>query len=78
MKIINKAERAYIAYNVVIKPNEIIDIEDKKVLDILLQQPNVEEHVDKADIKKVEEENAKLKEQLKEVKAKKTTKKATK
>jgi len=78
MKIINKAERAYIAFTTVIKPEEIIEVTDKKVIDILIKQPGVEEFIDKKEAKALEEENAKLKEQLKEVKAKKTTKKATK
>lgn len=76
MKLINKSDRAYIAYNTVIKPEEVIETNDKKVLDILLKQPGVEEYVDKEDIKKIEEENAKLKEELAKKTVKKTTKKA--
>ena len=72
MKLINKSVRAYIAYDTVIKAGEVIETDDKKVINILLSQPDVEEHVDKQDVKTLEEENKKLKEQLK---VKKTTKK---
>ena len=72
MKLINKSVRAYIAYDTVIKAGEVIETDDKKVINLLLSQPDVEEHVDKEDVKNLEEENKKLKEQLK---VKKTTKK---
>lgn len=71
MKLINTSTRAYIAYDTVIKAGEVVETDDKKVIKILLDQPGVEEHVDKEDVKTLEEENKKLKERLK-------TKKATK
>lgn len=60
-----------------INSKEVKEIEDKEIIQLLLSQPNVEEFVDKADLKKVEEENKKLKEELKEVK-KDTSKKGKK
>ena len=81
MKLKNNAERAYIAFATVIKAGETIETKDQKVIDILLNQPGVEEFVDKSDIKKIEKENEELKEELKEVKktiTKKTTKKSCK
>ena len=68
MKIINNNEYK-IMYGVeFINSKEVKEIEDKEIVKLLLSQPNVEEFVDKADLKKVEEENKKLKEELKEVK----------
>jgi hypothetical protein len=55
---------------------EYQEIEDKKVIDLLLSQPGVEEYVDKKQAKALEAENAKLKEELEEIK--KETKKDTK
>ena len=75
MKLINKSVRAYIAFDTVIKAGEVIETDDKKVINILLSQPGVEEHVDKQNVKTLEEENKKLKEQLE---TKKATKKVTK
>ena len=69
MKLINTSTRAYIAYDIVIKAGEVVETDDKKVIKILLEQPGVEEHVDKEDVKTLEEENKKLKEQLKTRKA---------
>ena len=51
-----------------IGPNEVIETEDKKVIDLLLKQPNVVEYVDKEDLTAIEEENKKLKEELKKAK----------
>lgn len=65
MKLINKAERPYIAFATVVKPNEIIEVADKKVIEILVKQPGVEEYVDKKDVEKLKEENKKLKEENK-------------
>ena len=77
MKIINNNEYK-IMYGVeFINSKEVKEIEDKEIVKLLLSQPNVEEFVDKADLKKVEEENKKLKEELKEVK-KDTSKKGKK
>lgn len=75
MKIINKN-----TYNIMfgmnfIKAGEVKDFDDK-IAKELLKQPNVEEFVDKDDLKAIEEENKKLKEELKQVK--KTKKKASK
>lgn len=53
-----------------IKPDEVKDIEDEKMLKILLNQPRVEEYVDVEELKVIEEENKKLKEQLAKEKAK--------
>lgn len=76
MKIINNNEYK-IMYGVeFIGSKEIKEIEDKEIIKLLLSQPNVDEYVDKADLKKVEEENKKLKEELQETK--KETKKAKK
>ena len=64
MKIINKNVYKIMFDKEFILPNEIKNIEDKKLLNILLAQPNVEEYVDIEELKEVEEENKKLKEQL--------------
>ena len=68
MKIINKENRAYIAYDTVIMPEQVIEVTDKKVLDILLKQPGIEEYIDKKEAKQIEEENKKLKAELEKVK----------
>lgn len=75
MKIINKN-----TYNIMyglefINAGEVKDIEDEKVVKMLLSQPNVEEYVDIQEAKNLEEENKKLKEELAKVKS--TTKKTT-
>ena len=75
MKIINKN-----TYNIMyglefINAGEVKDIEDEKVIKMLLSQPNVEEYVDIQEAKNLEEENKKLKEELAKVKS--TTKKTT-
>lgn len=77
MKIINKN-----CYNIMfglefLKANEIKEVEDKKLLDMLLSQPGVEEYIDVKDAKKLEEENKELKAQL-EKQTKTTAKTATK
>ena len=51
-----------------IKAGEVKEIEDEKVAKFLLSQPGIEEHIDKKQAKALEEENAKLKEELQEVK----------
>lgn len=76
MKIKNNNEFKIMFGMEFIGAGEVKEIDDKEVIELLLSQPNVEEYVDKADVKKVEEENKKLKEELKE--AKKETKKAKK
>lgn len=70
MKIINKNVYKIMFDKEFIMPNEAKDIEDKKMLKILLNQPNVEEYVDIEELKEVEEENKKLKEQLAKEKSK--------
>ena len=75
MKIINKN-----TYNIMyglefINAGEVKDIEDKKVIKMLLSQPKVEEYVDIQEAKNLEKENKKLKEKLAKVKS--TTKKTT-
>lgn len=46
--------------------NEVKEIKEKKYIDLLLKQPNVEEYINLEDAKKLEEENKKLKEKLEE------------
>lgn len=59
--------------------NEVKEIEDKQTIELLLNQPNVEEFVDKEDLKQIEEENKKLKAELaQKEEAKKEVKKETK
>jgi hypothetical protein len=70
MKIINKNIYKIMFGKEFIMPNEVKDIEDEKMLKILLNQPNVEEYVDIEELKVVEEENKKLKEQLAKEKSK--------
>lgn len=76
MKIINKNVYKIMFGKEFIFPNEIKDVEDDKILKILLNQPNVEEYVDVKELKVVEEENKKLKEQLAKEKAKSSKSKA--
>lgn len=64
MKIINKN-----VYNImfgmeILKVGEIRDFQDKDLIKMLLAQPNVIEYVAVEDVKNLEEENKKLKEQL--------------
>ena len=63
-----------------INAKEVKEIDDKTTIELLLKQPNVEEFVDKEDLKKIEEENKKLKAELekKEEAEKKEVKKETK
>ena len=70
MKIINKNVYKIMFGKEFIMPNEVKDVEDEKILKILLNQPNVEKYVDIEELKVVEEENKKLKEQLVKEKAK--------
>lgn len=76
MKIINKNIYKIMFGKEFIMPNEVKEIEDTKILKILLNQPNVEEYVDIEELKVVEEENKKLKEQLAKEKAKSSKSKA--
>lgn len=76
MKIINKNIYKIMFGKEFIMPNEVKDVEDKKMLKILLSQPNVEEYVDIEELKVIEEENKKLKEQLAKEKTKSSKSKA--
>jgi len=76
MKIINKNIYKIMFGKEFIMPNEVKDIEDEKMLKILLNQPNVEKYVDIDELKEVEKENKKLKEQLAKEKAKSSKSKA--
>lgn len=79
MKIKNNSTRNYMAYDVVLAAGKEIETENKEVIKILLNQPGVEEAIDKKAVKKIEEENAKLKEELEAIKkAEKETKKSKK
>ena len=68
MKLINKSPRNYIAFDVVLKAGEIIEVNDSKTANILKTQPEVEEYIDVEEIKKIKEENEKLKEEKAEAK----------
>ena len=70
MKIINKNLYKVMYGLEFINPNEVKEIEDKKILANLLSQPNVEEFVAVEDAKKLEDENDKLKKELELEKAK--------
>lgn len=70
MKLENKAPRNYIAYGVVLKANSIMDVEDKKAVEILLKQEGVVEYADIQEQKALLDENEKLKKELELAKAK--------
>jgi len=76
MKIVNKNVYKIMFGKEFIMPNEVKDIEDNKMLKILLNQPNVEEFVDVEELKEIEKENKKLKEQLAKEKTKSSKSKA--
>lgn len=61
MKLENKSTRSYIAFDVVLKAGEVLEVTNKKVAEILLKQPDVCEYADVETQKKLEEENEKLK-----------------
>ena len=63
MKLINKSPRSYVAFDVVLKAGEVLEVKDSKTANILLTQPEVEEFIDPAEVKKLKEENKKLKEE---------------
>lgn len=71
MKLINKSPRNYIAFDVILEAGKVLDIEDTKIANILLTQPEVEKYVDAKDVEKLEKEVKELKKQA----TKKTTKK---
>lgn len=64
MKIINKNIYKIMFEDKFIGPGEVIEMVDQKLLKILLNQPGIKEYVDVAELKKIKEENKKLKEQL--------------
>lgn len=70
MKLENKAPRNYIAYDVVLKANSVMDVEDKKAVEILLKQEGVVEYADIQEQKALIDENEKLKKELELAKAK--------
>lgn len=47
-----------------IKAGEVVDVDDKKTIELLLAQPNVVEYVSKEQVTSLELENEKLKEEL--------------
>lgn len=61
MKLQNKSTRSYIAFDVILKAGEILEVADKKTAEILLKQPDVCEYADVETQRKLEEENEKLK-----------------
>lgn len=70
MKLENKAPRNYIAYDVVLKAHSVMDVEDKKAVEILLKQEGVVEYADIQEQKALIDENEKLKKELELAKAK--------
>ena len=70
MKIINKNLYKVMYGLEFINPDEVKEINDKKLIDLLLNQPGVEEFVAVEDAKKLEDENDKLKKELELEKAK--------
>ena len=70
MKLENKAPRNYIAYDVVLKAHSVMDVEDKKAVEILLKQDGVVEYADIQEQKALIDENEQLKKELELAKAK--------
>lgn len=68
MKLINKSPRNYVAFDVVLKAGEVLDVKDSKAANILKTQPDVEEYVDIEEVKKLKEEAKKAKEEVKKLK----------
>lgn len=64
MKLENKSTRAYIAYDVVLKAGEILEVDNAKAIELLLKQPDIHKCIDEAENKKLAEENKKLKQEL--------------
>lgn len=62
MKLINNSIRNYIAFDTILEAGKVLEVKDKEAAKILLNQPDVEEYIDKEEIKKLKEENKKLKE----------------
>lgn len=57
-----------------INAGEVKEITDKKTIKLLLAQPNVEEYADIREMKDIEAENKKLKEELAKAKSKSKSK----
>ena len=70
MKLENKAPRNYIAYDVVLKAHSVMDVENKKAVEILLKQDGVVEYADIQEQKALIDENEQLKKELELAKAK--------
>lgn len=62
MKLINNSIRNYIAFDTVLEAGKVLEVKDKEIAKLLLNQPDVEEYIDKEEVKKLKEENKKLKE----------------
>ena len=73
MKLINKSPRNYMAFDIILKAGEVLEIKDSKIANILLTQPEVEEYIDPEEVKKLKDE---LKELKKETKKETKTKKS--
>lgn len=63
MKIINKNQYSIMYGLEFIKPNEIVEL-DNKIAKELIKHPNVEEYAGIEDVKQLEDENAELKKKL--------------
>ena len=72
-----KLDDAYRLQMLILKPNEVKDIPDD-VAESWLKSGGVVKYVEPKDLEKIEDENKKLKEQLKEEKPKKKNNKKTK
>ena len=64
MKLENKSTRAYIAYDVVLKAGEILEVNNAKAIELLLKQPDVYKCIYEAETQKLAEENKKMKQEL--------------
>ena len=62
MKLINNSIRNYIAFDTVLEAGKVLEVNDKGIAKLLLNQPDVEEYIDKEEVKRLKEENKKLKE----------------
>ena len=71
MKLENKSTRNYIAYDVILKAGEVLEVKDEKTAEILLKQPDVKKYIDEEEVEKLKKENQKLKEQNKKKKEEK-------
>lgn len=73
MKLINKSPRNYMAFDIILKAGEVLEIKDSKIANILLTQPEVEEYIDPEEVKKLKDELKELKKETKkETKSKKS------